>query len=135
MLDAGVLLSGSDWSAPGGTNGYPRQLCYAAPGSGTNTATWTFAVEPGQYRVSATWADPHPVWATNSPFTVLDGATVKGTTLINQEVAPNDETEFGVSWEILGTFSIDSNTLTVRLSDLANGFVNADAIRIERLIV
>jgi hypothetical protein len=38
-----------------------------------------------------------------------------------------------VLWEDLGTFTIDSGTLVVQLTNLADGWVYADAIRVERL--
>src|SRR5262249_38248115 len=81
------------------------------------------------YRVSATWL-PHPNRATNAPYTVLDGTTALGTVPINQVLAPNDFSDAGGVWEDLGTFTISGATLVVRLSDAANGYVIADAIRI-----
>ncbi|MBI3469319.1 MAG: hypothetical protein HY000_40465, partial [Planctomycetes bacterium] len=52
-----------------------------------------------------------------------------------QRQAPNDFTESGSSWEFIGdVFSITGSTLTVRLSNVgADGYVIADAIRIERV--
>jgi glucose/arabinose dehydrogenase len=103
------------------------------PGA-NETATWTFTVTPGQYRVSATWAENPTYWATAAPFSVLDGATTRGTALLNQRQAPNDFTYAGSPWEDIGVFDIVGTTLTVRLSsDDANGYVAADSIRIERV--
>ncbi len=52
---------------------------------------------------------------------------------VNQEQAPNDFTFLGAGWDILGNFIITGNTLVVRLTNQANEYVIADAIRIERL--
>jgi subtilisin family serine protease len=112
--------------------GFQNDLDYSAAGNGADVATWTFAVTPGQYRVSTTWStDPNR--ATNAPFTVLDGATALDTLLLNQEIAPNDFFDSGASWEDIGTFNILGTSLVVRLTDNANEFVIADAVRIERI--
>ena len=50
---------------------------------------------------------------------------------VNQELVPDDFTDRGVGWEILGTFDITGTTLVVELSDDANEFVIADGLRIE----
>jgi hypothetical protein len=52
---------------------------------------------------------------------------------VNQRLAPNDLTAGGATWEALGNFTITGTTLVVQLTDAANGAVDADAIRIERL--
>ena len=93
--------------------------------------------------MSATWST-HANRATNAPFSVYNGtplpANLLGTTLVNQEQAPGDFTASGVGWRDLRTtggadvFTITGGTLTVRLTDNANEYVIADAIRIERLL-
>ena len=114
--------------------GYLSDIHESLLGTGADVASWTFTnLLPGLYRVSATWTT-HTNRATNSPFTVLDGATSLATVAVNQRVAPSQFSDAGVYWNDLGSqFQIDSHTLVVRLTDLANGRVNADAIRIERL--
>ncbi|MBI1336445.1 MAG: choice-of-anchor D domain-containing protein [Phycisphaera sp.] len=106
---------------------------FARDGGGANVASYTMTgLEAGVYRVSATWrSDPNR--ATNTPYTVLDGTATLATVLINQELAPNDRTEAGFAFEDLGLFTITSGTLIVRISDNANDYVDADAIRIERV--
>ena len=52
---------------------------------------------------------------------------------VNQELAPGDFTDQGVGWKDLGTYNITGDTLTVQLSDDADDYVIADAIRIERV--
>ena len=71
--------------------------------------------------------------ATNPPFSVFNGSTLLQTVSINQEQAPNDFVDAGVPWENLGSFTITSGTLVVRLTNLVNEYVIADAVRIERL--
>jgi surface-anchored protein len=117
----------------GSFQGIEGDVHFIGLGTGSEVATWTFsALPPGQYRVSATWT-PHANRATDAPFTILDGAAELGTVPVNQEEAPNGLFDAGDRWEDLGVFTINSGTLVVRLSDAANEFVIADAIRIEQL--
>ncbi|HAC64911.1 MAG TPA: hypothetical protein DCF68_15610, partial [Cyanothece sp. UBA12306] len=109
--------------------GFGGDVHYSDPGSGANVATWTFSgLTPGSYSVAATWT-ANLNRATDAPFTILGGATPI-TVDVNQEVAPNDFNQYGVDWEYLSNISITGNTLTVQLSDDANQYVIADAIRI-----
>jgi hypothetical protein len=100
-------------------------------------ATWTFTVAPGQYRVSATWI-PHANRATDAPYKIFDGTSELNSVPIDQEQAPADFTDAdaGSSWKDLGgPYTIAGNTLVVQLSNAANQYVIADAIRIERMAV
>ncbi len=114
--------------------GFQGDISYAAAGTGSSTATWTFAVTPGLYKIAAAWA-AEGNRASNAPFTVHDGSTPLGTTLLNQKLAPNDFTADGAGWENLSVtpYVVTGNTLSVTLSNLANGFVIADAIRVEKV--
>jgi|GEM_PF-5748335 len=154
--DQGFTLSG-DWSldSPASTfNGIGfgedvyTVLQSTPTGIGDAQAFWEFfGLTPGNYRVSVTWpafTNPSSIasMATNAPFTVYDGArtdvgtsaaTVRGTTAINQQLAPDDFTADGTVWEDLGVFEVNNRTLTVMLSNLTDGRIIADAIRIERV--
>ena len=66
-------------------------------------------------------------------FGVFDGLLKLQTVRVNQESAPSDFRDEGVYWENPGTFTITSDTLKVQLSNRANEYVIADAIRIERV--
>jgi hypothetical protein len=128
--DAGFRIVSGSWGT--GSSGYQGDLRYAAAGSGSSVAEWEFAVSPGTYRVSATWY-PHPNRATDAPFTLIAGSTSLATVDVNQELAPNDLTHGGASWEHLGIYPITESTLLVQLSNAGNEYVIADAIRIERV--
>jgi hypothetical protein len=119
------------WTSYAGV-GYLGNMHYIAPGSGANSAKWTFAVTPGQYDVAVTysWLDNH---ATNAPYTVLDGTTSLGTFKVNQQLAPSGISDQGVNWVDLGTFNVSSSQLVVQLSDNANGYIIADGVRIQKL--
>lgn len=129
--DVGFTTSGA-WTTAAG--GFQADYLHSLKGNGSDTASWTFdGLTSGLYRVSATWV-PFFNRATDSPFTVADGNTVFETVLVNQELAPDDFVDGGTAWEDLGgAYPITGNTLTVRLSDAANEYVIADAVRIERV--
>ena len=56
------------------------------------------------------------------------------TVALSQRVGPNDFSDQGASWEDLAaSVAISGSTLVVRLSNLADGIVIADAIRVERI--
>lgn len=113
-----------------GGQGFNGDIDLSPAGEG-NTAIWNFSDIPnGSYHVATTW-DPAPDRATDAPFSFVDGAG-QLTSLINQELAPNDFQDEGASWETLGLININSNKLTVTLTNDADQFVIADAVRIER---
>ena len=123
------------FSAPSFTpydQGFRGDIHFSANGNGSNVATWTFGVTPGQYKVAATWTT-HSNRAKDSPFTVFNGSTALSTIDLNQELAPSDFFDQGVGWEDLGQFAISGNELVVQLTNDANQYVIADAIRIERV--
>lgn len=137
--DPGFASTGS-WSTktfgnkPKTLSGYLGDARIAAAGDGSSTATWTFAgLEVGaEYKLAVNWL-PASGYATNAPFTVLDGTTDLGTVQINQTVAPNDFQVADQNWEGLGVVTTDSGTLSVRLSNQANGTVIADGVRIFKI--
>jgi len=93
-----------------------------ATGTGANTATWSFSIpSAGNWQVYAIWTSGTNR-ATNAKYTVnyQDSSTV---VTVNQQVN-------GGSWQSLGTFAFNAAAYSVRLTDNANGYVIADAIRI-----
>ncbi len=130
--DPGFATIG-EWTWWGG-QGYQADVHESLPGSGEDVASWTFdELPPGKYQVSATWTRE---WnrATNAPFTLLDGTAPVDQELVNQTVAPAEFLENGVFWDHIGrSVTVTSGTLTVQLSDNADGRLNADAILIQRV--
>jgi hypothetical protein len=135
-----IIDNGAPGTATVGTwtlitgSGFRNDYLTGAAGTGTKTATWTFSnLTPGLYRVSANWL-PASNRATNSPYTILQGTTVLGTVTINQQVAPAGFTDSGATWTDLGgPYQVTGATLTIQLTDKANGVVVADGMRIQRL--
>ncbi|MFV2070354.1 MAG: choice-of-anchor D domain-containing protein, partial [Pirellulales bacterium] len=138
FMEAGYSEPGGPiarWTGQGFAGGDGvKDVSEALPGGAAQTAVWTFngLSDNTTYRVSATWT-AYSNRATDAPYTIggIDGPDV--TFDINQKLAPNDFTESGVNWEDLAIVRTDGTTLTITLTDLADGNVIADAIRIEEL--
>ncbi len=106
----------------------------ASSGTGGNTATWTFTdLAPGTYQVAVTWAASAKL-ASNAPYTVFNGQVPFTAVPVNQRQAPADLRDAGAGWKVLGnTYRITNGTLSVQLTDQANGAVQADAVRVQRV--
>ena len=92
-------------------------------------ARWELtSLVPGSYEVLVTWPT-HDSRSAAATYTVFDGSQVIGTVVVNQKFAPAAATFGGRPWQSLGTFSTATGTLRVELSDAADGFVAADAVR------
>ncbi|MCA9078759.1 MAG: hypothetical protein KDA93_27290 [Planctomycetaceae bacterium] len=133
--EPGFAIESGSWGT--GIVGAKGDNRNASTSGGTKVASWTFAsLEPGQYRVSATWKADHSR-ATDAPFSLFDGAMLRSTVPVNQQIAPSgspDLTDLGESWQdLVGTFFLTGETLVVKLSNDANGYVMADAVRVERI--
>ena len=132
--DAGFSTTG-DWTFYQQKGfSYQDDGAYSWRGTGSDVATWTFHVPAGRYQVAATWL-PFVNRASNAPYQILDGAAELATVRVDQRAAPDDfsDPDYGGTWEGLGIYDVTSGTLAVRLSDDADGYVLADAIRIERI--
>ncbi|MEX2113552.1 MAG: Calx-beta domain-containing protein, partial [Pirellulales bacterium] len=109
---------------------YQFDYTYHTAGAGNNWVSWTFTDLPdATYQVFTRWSH-FSNRATNAPYTVFDGAAALGTVSVNQQVAPAGDQVGDIVWQKLGNFTVDSGTLRVRLTDAANGFVTADAVRL-----
>ncbi len=96
---------------------------FTPDGAAPSTATWTPTIpSSGSYKVYARWT-AHPNRATNAKYTVTHAG---GDTLVTIDQEQNNG-----SWVLLGTFSMAPGSgHKVSLTDQANGYVIADAIRL-----
>jgi hypothetical protein len=116
-------------------NSFQSDELTSAGGTGSDVASWTFPnLAAGTYLVYATW-DPKPDRNTTAaPYTVFDGSEALGTTRLDQQRMPDDLTDEGVGWELIGSYDVTSGKLIVALSDAqANSYVVADGIRIAQI--
>ncbi len=130
-LSDGYRKSGIWANIPGA--GYTSSIDLSqSPFDGNAKATWDFNNQPGTYRLAATWHGGHPAHAANVPIAIYDGSTLVATTVLNQQLTPDDYSARGAWWEEVGVFDIASN-LRIEMTDNANGHSIADAFRIERI--
>jgi len=106
-------------------NGYviADAVMFLPPGAQPNSATWTPNVaQAGTYEVFARWTASGNR-ATNATYTVTHAS---GATPV-----PVNQQANGGAWNSLGTFTLSPGTVhKVTLTDQANGYVIADAIRL-----
>jgi hypothetical protein len=137
--DEDTVLAGN-WRST--RSGYGRDTHYTSKGNGTRYAEWAFSqyggvgLETGYYRVYATWTwNKHN--ASNAPYAMFDGDHLYyhhqiGFARVNQRVAPGPKASIG-RWRYLDTVYVTSGLLEVVLMNTANGYVTADAVRIEQV--
>jgi len=130
--DAGCSISNTWLNS---TSGYLSDSQYAPAGTGASKANWAFSgLTTGQtYEVWATWVASGNR-ATNAPYGLYNGSVLAGnlvsTAVVNQQQSPSGQTQGGVVWQSLGMVTVSGSTLTVQLTNNANGYVLADAIQI-----
>ncbi len=103
---------------------YGENFQYHTGGAGANIATWSFNITTaGNYEVYAWWV-VGTNRATNAPYTInYEGGSQ--TVRVSQRIK-------GGQWNYLGTYAFGIGTYSVVLSDDANNYVIADAIKVSQ---
>ena len=116
---------------------YEGDVHYSRKGDGSNYADWHFSGlrADRSYQIAATWK-AYSTLASNAKYEVYAGDTPSPATLlmtveVDQRINPDDFTD-GANWEEL-TIASGQTDLTIRLSNDANNWVYADAIRLEQV--
>ena len=106
----------------------------APAGDGSSVATWTFTgLIPGAtYQVAAYWVVSY-THANDSPFSVYDGSQLISYTHDSQSPYTPYGPPLTTGWNTLGYFADSSGTLTVQLSNAAQGTVVADAVMLQQI--
>lgn len=129
-VNSSRLVTVGSWIKYPDPKSYSGHILYTTKGDGTSVAEWKIDSLPkGKVVVYATWTT-HTNRATNTPYIIKDDTTEVARVTVNQEVSPDEELD-GTYWKKLGEFDIISGKLTVQLSNEANEYVIADAIRVE----
>ncbi len=117
--DAEFSTTGS-WGTSSGSGYYNNDSLYSFVGGATDTATWAPGLDLAQYDVYAWWV----AGSNRSSNAVYQVNHAGGTS----NIAANQTTNGG-QWNLLGNFTLDSNSNVV-IEDTGNGaVVSADAIR------
>jgi cyclophilin family peptidyl-prolyl cis-trans isomerase len=123
---------------PGDGRFYRNDYHFQTPGT-DGRASWTFVgLDPGVYRVSATWFAWHNR-ANNAAFRSFDGAydpsdtsNLAWTVPVDQTMAP--DSVHAANWQEIGLLNVTGDTAVVDvLSGLSDGYVIADAVRLDFL--
>ena len=120
--DSGFSMVGP-WSLSSYTPGfYGTNYRFAAAGTGTKQAKWSFPVAAGQYALSARWAaDANR--ASNATYRVFNNGVEIGSQGFNQK------DNGGVFNPFDTVYTVTAGTLDIRLTDAADGYVIADAVK------
>jgi hypothetical protein len=107
---------------------------YVAAGDGTAKARFRAKVSPGTYNVATLWL-PMDNRATDSRFAIKRGdGSVLAEVRVNQELPPSSFEADGQWWHTLADVTVTSDDiLAVELTNDANDYVIADAVRFERI--
>jgi len=121
--DAGFSVPSGTWSALAA--GYGSDLRYHAPGTGTSAVRWSplFGLT-GRWAIDAWW---------QSYTTCASDATYTIHTTSGDEDAEVDQRVNGSQWNSLGIYDLATADGWVHLTDAANGYVLADALRLTYL--
>jgi hypothetical protein len=123
-LDREFTVLAGTWTTTAPPDRLGPNVRYTAAGTGSSRVRFTPRITvAGDYRVSAWWT-AYPNHATNAPYTIRHST---GTTVVRT----NQETNGG-QWRDLGTYRFNAGTAgNVELSNDANEYVTADAIKLE----
>jgi hypothetical protein len=126
--DSEFMIVSGTWPSRDHPKAYNGTVRFHKAGSGSNKAAWRVdeKITPGTYEVY-TWKFEHQYsdrMGTNVHYRVYHKDGVSGWILVDQST-PGDE------WIYLGTFAFDdSSTQGVLITDKADGFVIADAVKL-----
>ena len=105
---------------------YGANYAYSPAGVGNQTATWNISIgADGQYTIDAHWTTD-TTRATNAPYTIYNNDVFIATVLVDQKIN-------GGVFNRLGEYTLQAGTLSIVLSDNANGHVSADAVQVDYL--
>ena len=131
---SGFVAYGPDAGTSTATEGYVGQNYVVMPaGTGNNYASWSVNdLSSGtEYRLAANWTS-YRNRATNAAYQV-QYQTMDGKFAESEFTA--DQTSGGGTWQDLGSFIPGSSQVTVLLTNEADGYVIADAIKLEPVTV
>lgn len=127
---SGFIAYGPDVVESSSSGGYIGENYVAMPaGTGENSATWSFDdLSPGiEHRLLANWTS-HPNRATNATYRAQYQAQDGN---IEERQYTVDQTSGGGQWQALGAVTPGSSQLSVSLLNDADGYVIADALKLE----
>ena len=119
----------NDWTYGGSYLG--NTMYHRSDGNVGSWVEYKANVPPGNYEVYTTFPGLTSL-GTNIEYQLFDSAALITSEFVNQTVHPSDLTYGGETWKSLGTYTVNSGELRVRLLDSpgATNYIIADAILI-----
>ena len=105
---------------------YGSSYRYNPPGSGANEAVWHFDVMSGEYEISAQWSSFSKSRIQCRLLLFYNNGVKLGTVHVDQRYN-------GGKFNLLASLTIENGDVTVVLTDTADGYVIADAVKISYL--
>lgn len=123
--------TGTGWESASTGNGYQGDVRFHAPGDGSTKARWVFEclTAGARYHVYTTWA-PGSNRGKDVPYTIIDGTSTLATVRVMQTGIPAGITAAGRPWRSLGSYTTNSGTVVVEMSNDTDGVIIADAVRV-----
>lgn len=123
----GSFTAGGYWGTSSFTKGYyGSNYRYTPAGNGSREAYWSFPVEEGKYNLAARWT-AFQNRASNARYRVFNNGAEIGYQIFDQRF------NGGVFNLFDKTYTVNTGTMDVLLTDAANGYIIADAVEIEYL--
>ena len=124
--DVGFGVTGNWTSSTFSSELYGTDYSYASAGTGNQTATWTISLgADGQYSIDAWWTASSNR-ASNAPYFLYNNGVLIDTVRVDQR-------SNGGQFNVLGSYPLQAGTVTIVLSDDADGIVIADAVQVTYL--
>ncbi|NQT50749.1 hypothetical protein HQ576_01795, partial [bacterium] len=121
--DAGFSVQSGTWSALAA--GYGGDLRYHAPGTGASAVRWSPTLGlTGRWAIDAWWSS-YTVCASDATYTIH--------TTSGDQDAEVDQRVNGSQWNRLGIYDLATADGFIMLTDAANGYLIADALRLTYL--
>lgn len=121
--DSAAFSTSGTWSQSSSSPGYYNVGYKVAPaGTGTSQAKWTMKIPTsGSYQLFCMYT-VYTNRATNAPYAISNNGKPVATKIVNQ-------TANGGAFFPIGTYSLLEGSLEIVLSNAANGYVIADAVK------
>jgi autotransporter-associated beta strand protein len=120
--------TGTGWTTVNATSDIGGEHREHAAGPADATATWDVGdLTAGNYRIGVTWSAAATL-ATDALFSVYDGGKLLDQVSVDETVSPQGFSDQGRQWSELGNFQITKGDVTVKLTDVPDGAVAANAV-------
>ncbi len=123
----GRFSARGDWQSSSFVTGHQgKDYLYAKKGGGQAVAVWRYDVPAsGTYQIHAQWTAARREWrASDAPYRIYNNGKLLGT-------VKKDQSRDGGRFNLLGDYPLEKGALEIRLSNNADSYVVADAVKVD----